>query len=237
MICRNRCRGFVIAASICTFVVASGGTSVRAADNERKIREALAKPTAIQFNETSLKDVVQFWQEQHAINIRINQKSLEEANVQLDTPITYVLKGVSFASGLDLVLRPLGVTYVIEHEVLLITSLDDAQRASTPRVYDVTALAAEPEREAVLKAVALVLDRPAAIEGATPVTTASRMLLFRNKLMLRGSQPEHDRVAELLTKLREPPKPTAVEPAAPPKETSRTPRKRIRKAKLPLAVR
>src|SRR5438874_13830459 len=29
MICRNRCRGFVIAASICTFVVASGGTSDR----------------------------------------------------------------------------------------------------------------------------------------------------------------------------------------------------------------
>jgi hypothetical protein len=236
MCSRHHCRMWVIAASVCAGAIASHGNLLSAAENEPKIRAELAKPTSIEFNETTLKDVVQYLKDLHSINIELDRKKLEEANVQLDMPITRVLKGVSFASALNLILEPLGLTYVIEHEVLLITSLAGAQRSSMPRVYEVAGLAADAEREALQKAVELVLDHPAAGDDGKPLPAASRMLVFRQKLILRGSQPEHDRVAELLTKLRESAKPTAVEPAPPPKETS-TPRKLLRKTKLPLAAR
>src|SRR5438046_1931509 len=110
MVCRRRCRAWGLAASVCAVVIASRGTSLSAAENEQKIREALAKPTAIEFNETSLKDAIVFFKEVHGIYIELDQKRLEEANVQLDTPITRVLKGVSFASALNLSLEPLGLT-------------------------------------------------------------------------------------------------------------------------------
>ena len=38
--------------------------------------------------------------ELHGINIEVSQKKLEEANVNLDTPITKVLKGVTLKSAL-----------------------------------------------------------------------------------------------------------------------------------------
>src|SRR5438105_1995514 len=179
-------RYVLLGATVCVVAVACCGFAVQAAENEQKIRAELAKPTNIEFNETSLKDAVAYLHDVHGINIQLDEKRLEEVSVPLDTPITKVLKGVSLGSALKLMLEPIGLTYVIEHEVLRITSLDYAQRSATPRVFDVTALAGEGEREALLKAVELVLDRPAAAEGTPPVAAASRMVLFRSKLILRG---------------------------------------------------
>jgi len=215
MLRRPSSRGRMLAASIFAVALLCRGNFVESAEAEQKIREALGKHTTMEFNETSLKDVVNYLKALHAINIMVDRKMLEEANVQMDTPITEVIKGVSLGSGLKLILEPVGLTYVIENEVLSITSPAGAQRSSVPRTYDVSALLANSEAASLLKAVELVLDRPANGDDGKPMPVASRLVIFRKKLILRGSQPEHDRVAELLLQLQEPAKPTAVEPSPP----------------------
>jgi hypothetical protein len=184
---------------------------------EKKIREELAKLTSFEFNETPLREVIKYLNELHGINIEVNRKKLEDIGVTLDSPVTQVVKGVSLASALNLWLDEAGMTYVIKNEVLLFTSVEDAQRASTPRIYDLTGLGGAADRETLLKAVELVLDRPANGPDGKPMPVASRLLIFRDKLILRGSQPEHDRTTELLRALQEPPPgATAVELAPPP---------------------
>src|SRR5438105_1811189 len=107
-------------------------TPLLAGDMEQKIRAELAKRTSIEFNETRLQDAMKYLSDMHSINIEIDKKKLEEANLTLDAPVSQALRGVSLASALDLILAPMGLTYIIEHEVLFITSFAGAQRSSMP---------------------------------------------------------------------------------------------------------
>jgi hypothetical protein len=223
---RRGSRGFVVAVSACVgiAVACSGRWASAESAAEKKIREELAKPTQVEFNETPLRDVIKYLTDVHGINIEVNQKKLEEASVTLDKPITRVLRAASLGSALNLILGDIGITYVAENEVLLITTSEQTQRTGMPRVHDVTGLVGQADREALLQAVELVLDPPVK-EDSKPLPLTSRVRIFRDKLILRGSQPEHDRVDELLQRLREAPRATAVELAPPPAAEDTTARK------------
>jgi hypothetical protein len=106
---------------------------------EKKIYSALDETTNIEFLDTPLKDVIDNLQQQHNITITINEAKLAEATIQSDTPVTVNLKGISLRSALRILLKPLELTYVIDNEVLEITTPEDAaspQRLVT-KVYPV----------------------------------------------------------------------------------------------------
>jgi len=94
--------------------------------SEQKIEAALGEPEQLEFIETPLAEVVDYLKARHKINIVVDKKALETVGVGTDTPITANIKDVSFESALWLLLRPLGLTWTIDHEVLLIT---------TPKAY------------------------------------------------------------------------------------------------------
>lgn len=85
-----------------------------------KFSQILNKPTTAQFVDTQLKDALKFLQEQHHINILIDEQSLSNESIATDTPINLQLSDVTLRSLLNLMLKPLKVTYSIENEVLMI---------------------------------------------------------------------------------------------------------------------
>ena len=91
-------------------------------DSERKIFQALSEQGGVSFNATPLSGVMKHFREQHGIPIVIDEKALEGNNITSSEPITLELPPVSLRSALNLILEPCGLTYVIENEVLLITS-------------------------------------------------------------------------------------------------------------------
>ena len=103
--------------------------------SEQKIYRALKEPTDVSFNGTTLSAVIKFFRETHNIPIVIDDKALEEENLTADEPITLELPNISFRSALKLVLEPLQLTYVIEDEVMRITSKRTS--ANVVRVYPV----------------------------------------------------------------------------------------------------
>jgi len=107
---------------------------------EKEIEDALKSPTQLEFIETQLQDVVDFLKEYHNIEIQIDTRALEQVGIPTDTPITKNLKGVSLRSALRLMLRELDLTYVIEDEVLLITTPEEAEQKLTTKVYPVADL-------------------------------------------------------------------------------------------------
>ena len=94
----------------------------RERESERKIFQALSNRDEVNFNGTPLSSVMKFFKENHQVPIVIYEKALEGVNITPDEPITLDLPAVSFRSALNLILEPLELTYVIENEVLLITS-------------------------------------------------------------------------------------------------------------------
>ena len=104
---------------------------------EERIRDSLSEPVSFNFLDTPLEDVAAFLRQYVGVNVILDKRGLSEANVDVDEPVTLQLDGISFKSALKLILDDLDLTYVIEDEVLKITSKISAEGKFTTRVYPV----------------------------------------------------------------------------------------------------
>ena len=107
---------------------------------EAKILRVLDEPTTMEFIETPLRNVADQLKLQHGIEIQLDTKALAEINVTPDTPITKSIKGISLRSALRLMLAEHDMNYIIEDEVLLITTADKAKTTVVTKVYPVADL-------------------------------------------------------------------------------------------------
>lgn len=101
------------------------------------INRALVKPVKFAFVDTPLTGVVEFIQDQFKVRVLLDRKSLEDAGVAVDTPVTIQVQDVTLKSGLNLILRPFKLAWIIRDETLIITSADEAEAHLVVRVYQV----------------------------------------------------------------------------------------------------
>jgi hypothetical protein len=91
------------------------------------IREALdAQADSLTFSETPLRDMVAQISDRAGVKLTIDQKGLEEAGFDGDTPITADLSGLSFKAALRQVLGDFDLGYCFRNEHLLITTKEKA---------------------------------------------------------------------------------------------------------------
>ncbi len=94
----------------------------------------------LDFVDTPLQDVVDHLQKEYEIPILFDTAALDEVAISVGTEITARLKYISLRSALDLMLRQPDLedlTYVIDREVLLITTKDRANETLQTKVYRV----------------------------------------------------------------------------------------------------
>jgi RNA polymerase sigma factor (sigma-70 family) len=108
--------------------------------SEQRIANALTEQTQMEFVDVPLSEGIEFLSDLHAIPAVIDEQALEEEGIPLDEPINRVISGVSLESGLNLILDPLGLTYVVEDEVMKITTQTVADAKQEIRVYPVGTL-------------------------------------------------------------------------------------------------
>ncbi len=107
---------------------------------EQRIVAALSERTDLEFTDVPLSDVIEFLRDYHQIPIWIDQTALQDEGIDTSLPITISLSGISLRSGLRLLLEPQGLTYIIEDEVMKITTQALADEALSTRVYPVADL-------------------------------------------------------------------------------------------------
>ncbi len=109
--------------------------------NEQKIYDALEKPVQnFEFTETPLRDVIAQIQDAQGIPVQIDTKAFEDAGLDLETPVTKNVSGISLRSALRLLLGDLDLTYLVKDEVLMITTKDKAAETMVVKVYPVADL-------------------------------------------------------------------------------------------------
>lgn len=104
------------------------------------VEDALKAETTAEFVQSPLSDVVDYLQDFHAIAIKLDLKGMEDTGVAKDQAVTANLKGLPLQSALNLMLRPLKLTWTIDNDVLLITTPDAAAEMPNLKVYDVADL-------------------------------------------------------------------------------------------------
>ncbi len=168
--------------------------------NEQRIQAALSERTQVAFTDTPLTDAISFLRDVHQINIIIDVAALQDEGVDPSSPINMELSGITFRSTLRLMLQPLQLTFIVQDEVMKITTEAKANEVLATRVYPVADLANDAdELESVVEAIRIGVaaegwdgDHPAGITGVAK----------SRSLVIRQTQAVHEEVEALLKNLR-----------------------------------
>ena len=108
---------------------------------EREIRRALQTKVDVKFENMPLAGVIDSLAKMAGINAFLDPEGLTAEGVSSDTPVNIRLrKAVSLKSALNLILEPMHLSYVIQDEVLRITSEQVRDGDVYPEVYPVADL-------------------------------------------------------------------------------------------------
>ena len=103
----------------------------------KRIEQSLLQDTEVVFEDSPLKEALNYLEDLHSIEILLDEVALTADGISTEAPITFRMSGISLDSALNLMLEPLGLDYVIKHEVLFITTRPKAEELMETRVYNV----------------------------------------------------------------------------------------------------
>lgn len=173
-----------------------------------KIRAALAAPLrsrGLEYNNNGLEQVASDLAAEYGLPIQLDVSALEDAGLGPDEPVTINIRGVSLQSALHHLLRQHNLTYIIQDEVLLITTPTEAEEHLGICLYDVRDLVAGPQdvggidtlRDVIVACVAP--DTWTAGGGGTGEIRP----LPSGLLVISQTQAVHDEIRELLDVMRQ----------------------------------
>ena len=108
---------------------------------EKRIQAALNQETETGFVDTPLKEGISFLAEMHHIEILVDNAALNEEGLDSQEVINLDVAGITLRSALRIILEPLQLTYIIENEVMKVTTDKAADKKLETHVYDVRKLA------------------------------------------------------------------------------------------------
>ena len=120
---------------------ASNDGESRLSPAEQEIQRKLITDVSIKYANRPLGEVIDELSAVTGVPMVLDMRALNAVRVTTDTPVTLQLPGsIKLKSALNLILNSLELTYVIENDVLSITSLEAKRSKVYPRTYRVTDL-------------------------------------------------------------------------------------------------
>jgi uncharacterized protein (TIGR03000 family) len=91
-------------------------------EKEKEIKRKLNMPVSFDFKNTPLRQVIDDLHTWTGIDFVVDKRALKEENISMDQPVEMNVDTVTLKSALTNILYPMRLTYVIEDEVLKITT-------------------------------------------------------------------------------------------------------------------
>ena len=115
----------------------------RIPEAEAAIRRALAKPVELDYRQTPLEKVAADLRTKLGVPVLLNKRAIRDIGSSPDMSLTFAISRVQAKAAIELMVRPLSLAAVIQHDLLLITSIEEAECLREARVYDVSDLVAD----------------------------------------------------------------------------------------------
>ena len=107
---------------------------------EKQIEQSLGRQVSLHFDNVPLEKVIEHVRNIADVNVVLDSVGLEEEKVATSTPISIGVDGITLRSALNLILEPLNLGYMVDNEVLKITSRLRAAGQAELRTYPVADL-------------------------------------------------------------------------------------------------
>ena len=185
---------------------AAVGVKERETELLRATRESM---TSLSFVEVPLSDVVNFLSENSKLPFDLDRPALEEEGINSDTPVSIEVSDVGLDDALYLLLGQYNLTWIVKHDVILITSKLTADNELRPLSYpvgDLVVLSDGDQRWSVFQCELQVLIQDAVSPNSwSSVGGAGTMQYFPASqcLMVNQTYSVHEQLAALLAMLRE----------------------------------
>jgi hypothetical protein len=171
------------------------------------VRTALAKTVDLKYTAVPLQKVARDLQTKLGVPVCLDRLPLGDSGITADTPVTFAISGVSAKSAIALMLPNWGLTTVIGHGAVLITTPDEAYEA-VARAYDVSDLVGggpgpadgPPDFNQLIDVVHSAI-RPTSWESGT-VTRPAFDAPGIKAIVIHQTDEVHEDVAALLSALR-----------------------------------
>ena len=117
-----------------------GSDNKERTEPEKQIEQSLNRQVSLHFNNEPLVKVIEEIQKIADVNVVLDNAGLDEERVTSGTSVTISVDGITLRSALNLILEPLNLGYMVNNEVLVITSRIKQQGKLEPRAYPVADL-------------------------------------------------------------------------------------------------
>jgi hypothetical protein len=171
-----------------------------------KIKAALASPlksTGLEYTETPLEQIIHQLQDEYGLPIQLDMPALNDAGLNPQEPVTINVHNTAFKSALRLMLKQHQLTYIIQDEVLTITTPEQAETSLVTCVYDVRDLPSGSGDgiQALIDAItSCIASESWAANGGGQAQIRS---LKPGVLVVSQTQQVHDDIRDLLAALRQ----------------------------------
>jgi hypothetical protein len=111
---------------------------------EQTIQRALGMRGDFGFSDDLLNEVIQRFAKAMGVEIHLDMKALTDANIAESVQVTFSAKAITIRSAMTLMLRPLGLRWIVDNGILLVTTPEVAESENymETRVYAVHDLVA-----------------------------------------------------------------------------------------------
>lgn len=151
----------------------------------------LDAPANVDLIDVELAEALHQLEKQHDIDIWLDKQAISDAGQDIDQKITLAVKKVSLRSCLRLILEPLGLTTIVEDEVLKITTNAALANHITTRIYPIADLCAtKDDATELLQTLECGLGKPENGEPKYHLVVSARL----KSLTVRESYVVHQQV-------------------------------------------
>ncbi len=125
----------------------------------KRIEQALAGPlhsSGIDYADQPLDVVLAILSNEYGIPIQLDKPALDDAGVSTEAPVTKTFHNMSLRSALKLTLRNLQLTWIVQDEVLMVTTCEAANKHLDTCVYNVRGLVDDSDPQSMKSLIAAV---------------------------------------------------------------------------------
>lgn len=179
---------------------------------ERRIEAALDLPlrAPLEFIETPLNQITEVLSEDYDIPILFDTIALDAIACSPEIAVSIQVGNVSLRSALNLMLRNTGegdLTYIVQDEVLLITSQEEEEKQLDTRVYRIDDLVDMedptsidlPDYDSLIDAIVSTVESESWLENGTG---RGDIQPYQGTLVISQTRRIHDRIEQFLDRLR-----------------------------------
>lgn len=116
---------------------------------EKRIREVLGEPTSLDVIDAPLNEVLRYFEQLHHIEIEMDARALLDQPSEHELLVTCRIEGVPLRTVLNFILSGLDLTYLIDSDVLQITTCEEARARLKTVIYPVFDLLAPIEDDSL----------------------------------------------------------------------------------------